>query len=208
MMRYTLILMFILVGAVTQAQIKVGIQTGIGNSWLHTSYISSFRQAGSYTFGVMSFVPLKNNFSIVSGLKYQILKAQRSQLSFKRDGQLTYGSYPIFTETSFLTVPLSGRYNIKIKQKPSFYVEGGGYLSYLMSFKNSGKTSYKYPPEDIEFHEDLNKYNRLTVGVSSAIGLFIKSHVELAIKYDYPLTSLTNENVNFRNVQLLVGYNF
>ena len=201
-------LLLLLYHCASQAQIKVGIQAGIGRSWLHTASYSNFKDAGSYTVGLSTLIPIKNNFSIVSGLQYQVLKARRSQLSFTKNGQLSYGNNSVFTHTEYITLPISGRYTFKIKKKPSLYLEGGGYLSYLMSFKNSGKTSYDYPSKDIEYYEDLDKYKRLTLGVSGEGGFLIRTHIDLGLKYDVSLTSLNNENVNFRNLQFLMSYYF
>ena len=193
---------------VSQAQIKVGIQAGIGRSWLHSPSYSNFKDAGSYTVGLTTSISLKNNFSIVSGLQYQVLKARRSQLNFTKNGQFDSGSDPVLTQTEYITLPISGRYTFKIKKKPSLYLEGGGYLSYLMSFKNSGKTSYDYPSKDIEYYEDLDKYKRLTLGVSGGGGFLIRTHIEIGLKYNVAFTSLNDENINFKNLQFLMSYYF
>ena len=207
-LKIRVLLSLLLYHGASQAQIKVGIQAGIGRSWLYgTSYIN-FKDAGSYTVGLSTLIPLKNNFSIVSGLQYQVLKASRSQLSFTKSGQLTYGNDPVFTHTEYITLPISGRYTFKIKKKPSLYLEGGGYLSYLMSFKNSGKTSYDYPSKDIEYYEDLDKYKRLTLGVSGGGGFLIRTHIEIGLKYNIAFTSLNDENINFKNLQFLMSYYF
>lgn len=207
-LKIIILLSLLLYQSVSQAQIKVGIQAGIGRSWLHSPSYFNLKDAGSYTVGLSTLIPLKNNFSIVSGLQYQVLKARRSQLNFTKNGQLDSGSDPVFTQTEYVTLPISGRYTFKIKKKPSLYLESGGYLSYLMSFKNSGKTSYDYPSKDIEYYEDLKKYNRLSVGISGEGGFLIGTHVEMGLKYNVEFTSLNDENINFRNLQFLMSYYF
>jgi hypothetical protein len=205
---YILFIIFLLQTGVSQAQIKFGVYTGLGISRLGSSNLN-FIAAGSYTLGATASIPIKNNFQFVTGLSYEILQASRNQLAFRIDGKLAWGRNSMTTQLGYFTIPTILKYTLKVKQKPIWYIEGGGYISYLTSFKTQGTIGYKYPlfPED-EYNEALSKYNRLAAGISLGTGFFINSHFSIGGRYNYGLTSINSEKVNFQNTQFLLGYYF
>lgn len=182
---YVLFAFFLFHAGTSHAQIKFGIYTGLGISRLGSANLD-FKSAGSYTLGTIASIPIKNNFQFVTGFSYEILQASRNQLVFRTDGKLAWGRNSMNTQLGYFTIPAIMKYTLKVKKKPTWYVEGGGYASYLTSFKTQGTIGYKYPifPED-EYNEPLSRYNRLAAGISFGTGFYINSHFGIGGRYNY-----------------------
>jgi hypothetical protein len=152
----------------SQAQIKFGIQAGAGFSKLTSPFIS-FSNGLCYSGGFTAILPFKNKISIVSGLQYEGLQTKIPNVVFENNGSFTDGDGTISTPYSYLKIPVLVRFGIGVEESPKFYVEGGGFVSYLLNAKISGIN--KNTKAAVEYDADLSIYNKMVVGLISRCGL-------------------------------------
>jgi hypothetical protein len=189
----------------SQAQVKFGIQAGAGFSKLTSPFIS-FSNGLCYSGGLTAILPLKNKISIVSGLQYEGLQTKIPNVVFENNGAFTDGDGGISTPYSYLKIPVLARLGIGQEGSPKFYVEGGGFVSYLLNAKVSGIN--KNTKAVVEYDADLGLLNKAVVGLSAGVGYQLTNNIDIGGRFNYNLSPVAPDGAKFINAQLLLSYYF
>jgi Outer membrane protein beta-barrel domain len=190
----------------SQAQVKFGIQAGVGFSKLTSPYYTLYNSSLCYSGGLVAILPLKNKISIVSGLQYESLQSKLINLVFENNGSIAEGEGAITTPYSYLKIPVLARLGLGQEENSKFYVEGGGFVSYLLNAKISGIN--KNTKAAVEYDADLSIYNKVVVGLSAGVGYQLTNNIDLGGRFNYNLTPVAPEGAKFINAQLLLSYYF
>jgi hypothetical protein len=189
----------------SQAQVKFGIQAGAGFSKLNSPYVS-LSNGLSYSGGLMAILPLKNKISIVSGLQYDHLETKVTNFVFENDGSSTEGDGNIFFPYNYLKIPVLARLGIGSKASPKLYVEGGGFVSYLLNVKATGIN--KNTRANVEYPADLSPFNKIVAGLSAGVGYQLTNNIDIGGRFNYNIISIDSGESKFINTQLLLSYSF
>ena len=189
----------------SHAQVKFGIQVGAGFSKLTSPFIS-FSNGLCYLGGLTVILPLKNKISIVSGLQYEGLQTKIPNVVFENNGAFTDGDGSISTPYSYLKIPVLARLGIGQEESPKFYVEGGGFVSYLLNAKVSGIN--KNTKAAVEYDADLSLLNKVVVGLSAGVGYQLTNNIDIGGRFNYNLSPVSPDGAKFINAQLLLSYYF
>ena len=201
---YCFILSLFLFSQQSQAQVKFGIQAGAGFSKLTSAY-TTFEMGLGYSGGLTAIVPFKNKLSFVSGLQYQSLQNKLSGLVFLDNGSFEQGNGTVTSQFSYLTIPLLARLGLGKNENPKFYIEGGGYVSYVLGVNTSGK---KKDGSVYSYKEDSSSLNKIVAGVSAGAGYYITPNMTIGAKYNYDIIPVAEGGSRFVNGQLLLNYSF
>jgi hypothetical protein len=189
----------------SQAQIKFGIQAGAGFSKL-TSPNLNFSNGFCYSGGLVATLPIKNKITIVSGLQYEGLQTKIPNLVFENNGSIAQGEGTITTPYSYLKIPVLARLGLGQEENPKFYVEGGGFVSYLLGAKTIGIN--KNTKAAVEYAADLSLLNKVVVGLSAGVGYQLTNNIDIGERFNYNLSPVAPDGAKFINAQLLLSYYF
>lgn len=190
----------------SQAQVKFGIQAGAGFSKLTSPYYTLYNSSLCYSGGLVATLPLKNKISFVSGLQFEGLQTKLLNLVFENNGSIAEGEGTITTPYSYLKIPVLARLGIGQEESPKFYVEGGGFVSYLLSAKTTGIN--KNTKAVLEYAADLGLLNKVVVGLSAGVGYQLTNNIDIGGRFNYNLSPVAPDGAKFINAQLLLSYLF
>ena len=202
---YCFIFFLLLFSRQSQAQVKFGIQAGVGFSKLTSPYFS-YSGGLCYSGGLVAILPLNGKISIVSGLQYEGLQAKISNYVFENNGSFSEGDGTITTPYNYLKVPILVRLGIGSEKSPKFYVEGGGFVSYLLNTKISGIN--RNTKVAVEYAGDLSIFNKIVVGLSAGAGYSLSNNIDVGGRLNYNLSPVAPDAAKFINAQLLLSYSF
>jgi hypothetical protein len=189
----------------SQAQVKLGVQAGAGFSKLNSPFIS-FSNGLSYSGGLTISLPLKDKLSLVSGLQYEKSETKLENLVFENNGVIEDGDGTITTPYSYLKIPVLARLGIGSEKSPKFYVEGGGFVSYLLNVRVSGIN--KNTRATVEYSENLSSYNKIVTGLSAGVGYSLNTNIDIGGRFNYNVIPVAPDAAKFINTQLLLSYLF
>jgi hypothetical protein len=188
----------------SQAQVKFGIQAGAGFSKLTSPY-TIFEMGLGYSGGVTAILPFKNKLSFVSGLQYQALQNKLSGIVLLDNGTFDQGNGTVTVQYNYLTLPVLARLGIGQEENPKFYVDGGGYVSYVLGVNTSGK---KKDGSNFSYQENTSSLNKIIAGVSVGAGYYITNNISIGAKYNYDIIPVAEGSSRFVNGQVLLSYWF
>jgi hypothetical protein len=105
-----------------------------------------------------------------------------------------------------LKIPVLARLGLGQEENPKFYVEGGGFVSYLLNAKISGIN--KNTKAVVEYDADLSLYNKMVVGLSAGVGYQLTNNMDIGGRFNYNLSPVAPDGAKFINAQLLLSYYF
>lgn len=215
------IMFFSIISLAQSSKIKYGLQGSL-----------NYSQFRGYTLPISStFYSEQPGFAFTGGINIEyFLSAKlkfKSELNYERKSQkaknlitltdfngnylpdLRYNSYEIF---DFITLPLLLKYYFSENNNKSFYVNGGGYMGYLLQ----SKVTFDLPnTPDAIANDEL--YKKVDFGVVFGIGKTFelkKGNVFVELRDNLGLQNINNFSVwsngdkRLNSVNLIIGYNF
>jgi Outer membrane protein beta-barrel domain len=190
----------------SQAQVRFGVQAGAGFSKLNSPYLT-FSNGLCYSGGLMAVLPIKNKNSIVSGLQYEHLETKIPNVVLLDNlGSFEEGDGEMVIPYNYLKIPILARFGIGAEKSPKLYVEGGGFVSYLLNVKVSGIN--KNTRATVEYSENLSLYNKIVAGLTAGVGYQLTNNIDIGGRFNYNLIPVAPEAAKFVNTQLLLSYLF
>lgn len=199
-------LLFVFSAITTHAQVKFGVQAGLGLSDIVAlnrssnsgiTYVDDFYEVKpSFTLGATMLLPIAGRFELVSLLQYTN-KGTRTPNRSTQDS---------FLDLQYVSIPLLARYNIN----RFWHLEVGPELAYLFraSVRKVSNDEAKY-------------YNRWDIGVTAGGGVYLTERLSVGARYfigmlhifndeKIPNSPPSNSGSSFQNryAQLYASYTF
>ncbi len=188
-MKYIIFIFILYSSLLIKAQDRIGLEYGVGYSNIlkHTNFNERYKKSTCFSFSLNSVFILKNNFQVKVGLEIERREFSVSGSYYKILGE--YPSYYIssdtvyrnrFNEMSYLSLPVTIQYDVKLLKKTYIQIGVGGYYSYLIhqiwSYKyDGGRFLYdNYGPLSPIDNPYTDKYKKFDGGFIFEIGLRYK----------------------------------
>ena len=171
----------LVVGTMTFAQ-QFGIKGGMNVSSLSKDEsLSDQKSKIGFNAGVFMNAPIAENFSIQPEVLY-------NQLGEKSNATIGGTKYSSSTHLDYITVPVMFQYNAT----PSFYLEAGPEMGFLVSAKNKTKneSTGETITESGDFKDDLNGFN---FGVGLGAGYYFTPNIGLTARYVAGFTDIAKD---------------
>lgn len=155
---------------------EFGIKGGANLSNLYTDDVDDNNVLWGFNAGLYAAFPIADNIFIQPEILYT---TKGAELEYKSVGLEGTGKFKL----NYIEVPLLVRFNVT----PNFNIHAGGYASYLVNAKVTGKG-------DLEFDEELDAddLERFDAGLSAGVGIDFNP-ISVGIRYNYGLTTIGKE---------------
>lgn len=172
----------LVVGTMTFAQ-QFGIKAGMNVSSLSKDEgLSDQKSKIGFNSGVFMNAPIAESFSIQPEILY-------NQLGEKSNATIAGTKYSYASHLDYITVPVMFQYNAT----PSFYLEAGPEMGFLVSAKNKIKneSTGQTVNETGDYKDDLNGFN---FGVGLGAGYYFTPNIGLTARYVAGFTDIYKDN--------------
>lgn len=183
--------------AYAQHSFYLGVQGGISIPDLKAGSDNQNPLANGYSsrlgadFGVIAVLPVKNNFSIETGVDYSEQGGKHNGLQalsnpYGNTPEFFYASFNNSAHLNYLLIPVMARFDFDLSKKLKLYVQAGGFAGFLLSAKSvTSGSSYLYAdslgqeqlpnqPGESSFDTTTSiksSINSFNAGVIGAVGL-------------------------------------
>lgn len=181
--------------------IRFGVIAGINSNKTTNEDVNS---TGS-TFGVLSEIPVVNNFYICPGIQ---VTQKTSALSYK-----TYhNTYELSAERAvikYLEIPLNVKFKFNTENSIPLFITAGPTFSY--GLKGTVKTD-NWESKNVYANETVFDLNRFDFGLGASVGAELFKHVQISLGYNMGTDSVSKLDCNLksknRTTTLSVAYVF
>lgn len=199
---YLIILLILSQLTFSQKKIEYGINGGINYSnFRGNEFTDNFNYDFGFLIGLTVEYSFKKNLSIISGINYERKKSVNNSF------YLFNNENPKITDKiDYLTLPVF----LKLNFDNHFFINGGSYLSYLISGE--------YVLEGITKLDQTDLKKRVDFGISFGIGkkfkLNEKNNLNLEIRNDFGIVNISdteisnNGTIKTNSLNLIMGLTF
>jgi len=189
---YVLIMIASLDGAIAQKNVFVGVQGGVSIPNLTATAAESnplnqdYKSRVGPHIGILAEFQLSKIFSIQTELNYSGQGGKRNGLQALQSQNILGSTAYLYADVkntsrlNYLQIPILARVNLKLSEKFSFYINGGGFFGYMLAGNQIidgssaiylNKTTPILPESSLTSTTNvMSNLHRANVGIQAALG--------------------------------------
>ena len=213
-MKKLLIIILFFIGKLTFSQEKIDYGLNVGINYFNVRG-NDFADQYNYDFGFLIGITfeytLKNNFSVITGINYEKKNTINENSNTLDSNGNVLGNAVIKEKFDYLNLPIL----LKINFNNSFFLNGGPYISYLLSSETEIDSSVS---ETVSNIDSTDRFKKVDLGLSFGIGkgfkLNEKNNLNFEIRYNLGVTNISdvpvinNGKIKTNSMNLLMGLTF